>query len=276
VSTDAEAVLAEAVRWARRLFGPELEAAYAIGSLAHGGYAPAVSDVDLALVVRSAGPLTRARIRAVRVLTRRRCGPGPADRLSVFWGRWRDVHHGAAGRVRLPAVDRLDLIGHGRLLSGTDRRAGAVPPTPDDLVLDGVRFALRWYDDARVAVVHDPAGLAARDARTVTKTVLFPVRFLATLQIGRAGANADAVDWYVETHRGPAAPLVAAAARWRSEGLGPDAASLLTEHLGVLHREWAAAHRAWLTARGEPEAAGVASLEVRFAHVSTNRGDGRN
>ena len=116
---------------------------------------------DLALVVRSAGPLSRVRVRAVRALTRRRCGPGPADRLSVFWARWRDVHHGAAGRVRLPAVDRLDLIEHGRLLAGTDRRAGAVVPTHEELVLDGARFAVGWYDEVRLTALRDPVALAA-------------------------------------------------------------------------------------------------------------------
>jgi hypothetical protein len=242
---EAAAVLDEAVRWARLLFGPGFEAAYAIGSLAHGGYAAGVSDVDLALVVRTAGPWSRARVRAVRVLTRRRCGPGPAERLSVFWGRWRDVHHGAADRVRLPAVDRLDLVEHGRLLAGTDRRAGAVLPSHEELVLDGARFAIDWYDAARIAALRDPAALAGQDARTVTKTVLFPVRFLATLHTGRAGSNADAVRWYVDEHRGPASPLVTAAARWRETGVGPEAPALLAEHLGTLHREWAADHIRW-------------------------------
>ncbi|NMO92565.1 hypothetical protein [Actinomycetospora sp. TBRC 11914] len=245
---EAEAVLTEAVRWARRLFGRGFRAAYAIGSLAHGGYAPGVSDVDLALVVRAAGPWSRARMRAVRVLTRWRRGPGPADRLSVFWGRWRDVRAGASGGVRLPAIDRLDLLEHGRLLAGTDRRAGAVPPSHEELVLDGARFAIGWYDDARLATLRDPAALASADARTVTKNVLFPVRFLATLHTGRAGANADAVRWYVEEHRGPASPLVAAAARWRDTGVGPEAAELLAEHLPTLHHEWAADHLRWLGA----------------------------
>jgi hypothetical protein len=253
VSTDpdveARAVLAEAVRWARLLFGTGFEAAYAIGSLAHGGYAPGVSDVDLALVVRTAGPWSRARVRAVRVLARWRCGPGPADRLSVFWARWRDVRGGAAARVRLPAVDRLDVLEHGVLLAGTDRRAGAVPPTHEELVLDGARFAIGWYDRARLDALRDPAALAGADARTVTKTVLFPVRFLVTLHTGRAGSNADAVRWYVEDHRGPASPLVAAAARWREHGVGPDAAALLTEHLAELHAEWAADHVAWVRKR---------------------------
>jgi hypothetical protein len=251
VSTDdaAEAVLTEAVRRARRLFGTGFEAAYAIGSLAHGGYAPGVSDIDLALVVRTAGPWSLARVQAVRALTRRRCGPEPADRLSVFWGRWRDVRGGASGRVRLPAIDRLDLLEHGRLLAGTDRRAGAVPPSHEELVLDGARFAIGWYDDARLALLRDPAALAAADTRTVTKNVLFPVRFLATLHTGRAGANADAVRWYTEEHRGPASPLVAAAARWRGSGVGPEAAELLAEHLPTLHHEWAADHLAWVRKR---------------------------
>jgi hypothetical protein len=243
---EARAVLDEAVRWARLLLGTGFGAAYAIGSLAHGGYAAGVSDVDLALVVRTAGPWSWFRVRAVGALTRIRCGRGPAERLSVFWGRWRDVHHGAAGRVRLPAVDRLDLLEHGRLLAGTDRRAGAVPPTHEELVLDGARFAVRWYDGARIATLRDPAALAEQDARTVTKTVLFPVRFLATLHTGRAGSNADAVRWYVEEHRGPASPLVAAAARWRETGVGPEAPALLAEHLGTLHGEWAADHIRWV------------------------------
>lgn len=239
-------MLREAVRWARLLFGSGFRAAYAIGSLAHGGYAPAVSDVDLALVVRTAGPWSRMRVRAVRVLTRWRCGPGPADRLSVFWGRWDDVRGGASGGVRLPAVDRLDLLEHGRLLAGTDRRDGSVWPTHEELVLDGARFAIRWYDRERLALLRDPARLAAADARTVTKAVLFPVRFLATLHTGRAGSNADAVRWYVEQHRGPASPLVAAAARWRDERVGPDAAALLGEYLGELDHEWARDHVEWV------------------------------
>jgi hypothetical protein len=124
-----------------------------------------------------------------------------------------------------------------------------VPPTHEELVLDGARFALRWYDRARLDTLRDPAALAAADARTVTKNVLFPVRFLATLHTGRAGSNADAVRWYVEERRGPASPLVAAAARWRDEGVGPDAADLLAEHLPTLHGEWARDHLAWVRQR---------------------------
>jgi hypothetical protein len=248
-----ERVLDEAVRAARRVFGRRLEAAFALGSLAHGGFAPQVSDVDLALVVREVGPATRLRLYLVRWIARRRCGPGPADRLSVFWGRWSDVHRGAADGVRLPPVDRLDLLEHGRLLAGTDRRAGAVPPTADDLVLDGATFTDRLYDDAHVARLRTPADLLAAGARLVTKAVLFPVRFLWTLHTGLAGANADAVRWYTAEHRGAHAPLVEAAGRWRHDGVHPGdavALDLLATHLLPLQREFLAAYRTWLSGRG--------------------------
>jgi predicted nucleotidyltransferase len=46
-----ETVLAEAVDAFRDALGDRLLAAYALGSLAHGGFSPLVSDVDLGLIV---------------------------------------------------------------------------------------------------------------------------------------------------------------------------------------------------------------------------------
>jgi predicted nucleotidyltransferase len=46
-----EAVLEEAVTASKETLGARLLAAYALGSLAHGGFAPLASDVDLGLVL---------------------------------------------------------------------------------------------------------------------------------------------------------------------------------------------------------------------------------
>src|SRR4051812_25875977 len=52
-----EDILRIAADQAVRTFGARLVAVYALGSLAHGGFCPAVSDVDLALVLDDpAGP----------------------------------------------------------------------------------------------------------------------------------------------------------------------------------------------------------------------------
>ena len=63
-----EAVLAAAVYAYRAALGSRLIAGYALGSLAHGGFSPLVSDVDLGLILQD--PLTR------------RCGS--ADPLGVL------------------------------------------------------------------------------------------------------------------------------------------------------------------------------------------------
>ena len=47
-----EAVLTQAVAAYRAAFGSRLAAGYALGSLAHGGFSPLVSDVDLGLVLQ--------------------------------------------------------------------------------------------------------------------------------------------------------------------------------------------------------------------------------
>jgi predicted nucleotidyltransferase len=49
--TQGQAVLAEAVSAYRQALGERLVAAYALGSLAHGGFSPLVSDVDLCVVL---------------------------------------------------------------------------------------------------------------------------------------------------------------------------------------------------------------------------------
>ena len=55
MSAGGEAVLADAVAAYRAALGTRLAAAYALGSLAHGGFSPLVSDVDLGLIMQDPG-----------------------------------------------------------------------------------------------------------------------------------------------------------------------------------------------------------------------------
>jgi len=54
-SCEGEAVLGRAVSAYRAALGSRLIAGYVLGSLAHGGFSPLVSDVDLGLILH--GPL---------------------------------------------------------------------------------------------------------------------------------------------------------------------------------------------------------------------------
>ena len=64
----AEQVVADTVEAAETVFGAEIEAIYTLGSLAHGGFAPLVSDMDVAIVLGSTGPDTADRIVSVQRL----------------------------------------------------------------------------------------------------------------------------------------------------------------------------------------------------------------
>ncbi|MGS2808443.1 hypothetical protein [Nocardia sp. MW-W600-9] len=164
---------------------------------------------------------------------------GPlAQRLSVFWSDWSGVRSGAGSTHRLPAIDRLDLLESGRLLYGQDNRQPATAPTPDELIIDSAEFALSKIDEGYRADLHHPSRLVIAGARAVTKTTLFPVRFLYTLATSRIGRNQDAIEWY----RGPSHQLVQAAARWRYEGLDTTADALLADHLNELYIEFVDAY----------------------------------
>lgn len=213
-------------------FGDRLVSVYAVGSLAHGGFAPVVSDVDVTLLVDRCDETVRDAVGAIVEATRDDLGPGLADRLSVFYGDWGSFAS-PPPTARLGAIDRLDLMDNGVLMWGSDRReTDGARPTREELVAETAEFFGDWLTQRRSIEELIDAG-----PRALTKNVLFPVRFLYTHATGRAGANHDAVDWYRE-FGGPHAPLAVAALNWRSGDVDPLAArELLERHLEGLYAE---------------------------------------
>jgi hypothetical protein len=275
-----EAVLAQALAAYRAALGPRLMAGYALGSLAHGGFSPLVSDVDLGLILRD--PVKPADRWIIRTVARGARAGGSAlhERLSVFWGTPTTLDGRARGG-RFPPLDRLDLIEHGRLLAGEDARDGVPRPGQGELLVAGAEFALaslggagtlrhRLIDLARggrrredaVAEVRDPALLVARGPRRLTKVVLFPVRFLFTAATGQVGTNAAAAEHYLAAGgtpaSAPAAELVTAAMTWRLRPPADDqaAVALLRRELIPLYVQYLDDHIARLHAAGQHALAG--------------------
>jgi hypothetical protein len=260
-------VLARAVTAFQAALGARLIAGYALGSLAHGGFSPLVSDVDLGLILQDPLKATdRLTIRKAASSIRAE-GPGLHERLSVFWGTPSTLA-GPDGGGRFPPLDRLDLLENGRLLTGQDARSSVARPEQSELLIAGAEFALgylggartlpdRLRDVARLHLRHDnavdeirvPSRLVARGPRRLTKVVLFPVRFLFTAETGQVGTNALAAERYLASADAPAATLVAAALAWRLEPPSDDeATALLSRELVPLYVQYLDDHIARLDA----------------------------
>jgi hypothetical protein len=173
-----------ACRHTIRAFGARLVAVYMIGSLAHGGFAAAVSDVDLSVLVDRCDAMVPPLAGSVVEATRGELGPGLADRLSIFYTDWASFN-APAETGRMGAIDRLDLMDYGILIHGVDHRArDGSRPTREELITESAEFLQSWLTQRRSA-----RELAAAGPRVLTKNVLFPVRFLYTHATGRTGAT---------------------------------------------------------------------------------------
>ena len=274
------AVLVEAADAYREALGERLVAAYALGSLAHGGFSLLVSDVDLGLVL--ADPVRPPDAEVVETVAGllRAGGSQLHERLSVFWGTPSTLRGEASGG-RFPPLDRLDLVEHGRLLFGVDARDDLPRAGRDELLVAGAEFALdflagvarpgapsgealgslRLAGSEAIEEIRCPQVLLARGVRRLTKLILFPVRFLFTAATGRVGTNQVAVAHHLATAGAPAARLVAAGLAWRNAP--PDdaaAAPLLDAEMVPLYLHYIDDHTERLAALGRAELAGAFAL----------------
>jgi hypothetical protein len=220
-------------------------AGYALGSLAHGGFSSLVSDVDLGLVLQD--PLRAIdRMTIGRMARSLRTGRSALDeRLSVFWGTPATLRGQSRGG-RFPPLDRLDLLEHGRLLTGQDARPGVARPDQTELLVAGAEFALGYLggvrrlpdrfrdwarrgpkDDNVLDQIRTPSRLVSQGPRRLTKIVLFPVRFLFTAETGQVGTNILAAERYLANTYAPATELVTAALAWRLDPPTDDEATAL-------------------------------------------------
>jgi hypothetical protein len=135
---------------------------------------------------------------------------------------------GEATGGRFPPLDWLDLLQYGRLLLGQDMREALPAPTARALLVAGADFALQALATPEVtAELRDPALLLHAGVRPLTKTVLFPVRFLYTARTGQMGRNEAAVTHFTATETGPVADLALRGFAWREEPPDPNDPSVL-------------------------------------------------
>ena len=254
-AASGEDVLADTVRLGRRAMGSRLLAAYALGSLAHGGFSPLVSDVDVALVLADSVLLSDHELLLGVAERVRSIGSPLHRRVSIFWGTPASLT-GRADGGRFPPLDRLCLVEHGRLLAGRDVRNGLPYPSRTELVVTGAQFALDALAEDVVAYAGRLDLLITAGVRWMTKIVLFPARFLFTAETGREGTNDAAAQHYLAQPQAPGAALVAAALDWRANAPPREhAITTLADGFIPLYRHYLVDHIQRLEAYGEPNLA---------------------
>ena len=266
----AEQVVADTVEAAQAVLGTKIEAIFTLGSLAHGGFAPLVSDVDVAIILRSTGPQTADQIAQVQSLVVDKARGPLSARLSVFWADWGAVRTGTGDNNRLGPVDRLDLLECGRLLVGSDLREPSVRPSHEELLVMSADHILSKFTDDYLERLRDTQTVVAGGPRVVTKAILFPVRFMYTLRTGRIGLNEDSARWYAAEGL-PGSALALKALEWRDEGItDPDLASqMLDADLAIVHAECFTEYAKELDALGEIDRAAAMQERVAGVHVAT-------
>jgi predicted nucleotidyltransferase len=258
-AASGERVLAEAVEAYRVALGGRLLAAYALGSLAHGGFSELVSDIDVGLIVSDPPLPDDSSIIQVVADTEKSKGSTLHQRLSVFWGTPSTLRGEREGG-RFPPLDRLDLIENGRLLTGTDdARSGLPRPSVGELIVTGAEFALSYLGEDATEEIRSPELLIAHGVRRTTKLVLFPVRFLYTAATGQIGTNAAAAAHYLSDGQAGSRELVAAALAWRTSQPTDEVAvvALLRDQMVSLYLDYIADHITRLDSLGETELAGA-------------------
>jgi predicted nucleotidyltransferase len=269
----AEQVIADTVQAAQAVLGSEIEAIFVLGSLAHGGFAPLVSDVDVAIIVGSTAPDTAKQMARVQTLVVDKASNPLSERLSVFWADWHTVRTGEGADSRLGPVDRLDLLDSGRLLLGSDLREPGVRPSHEELVVMSADHILNKFTGAYLERLRDTPALLAGGPRAVTKAVLFPVRFMYTLRTGRIGLNDNSARWYAAEDL-PGSALALKALEWRNDGIADAelAGEMLGAELDAIHGECFAGYASELEDLGEANRAAAlaeraASVQVAYPHA---------
>ena len=227
-------VIDAAVRSARDRLGDGLVSAYAIGSLAHGGFRAAVSDVDLALLTDRADLDMRDLVAAVLVEVIR-CRYALARRLSVFHAPWVAFGDPPSGS-RFPPIDRYDLVRYGVLVHGRDLRSTyATAPTPEQIRAQAVDSALRRVTLDQLNADLDRLSAGGVSVHDATKIVLWPVRLLHVCDTGQATGNAAAAEHYLGLGDARHHSLVRDAIAWRDLATIPDPGSALQQITGEIH-----------------------------------------
>jgi hypothetical protein len=227
---DITALIDDIRAHAQAIFKDRFGGMYLMGSLARGGFSAGVSDIDLGLILSD--PLQDSDAETIAQLQSEVTNQHPKvqNSVSIFWGSIASIN-GQTNAGRYPPFDRLDLIDHALLLGGTDQRARLIRPSQQELEISNVKFALDYLgSDEVISEFLDCARITDKGGLYVSKTILYPTRFIYVARTGKIAGNDVSHDYYIDNFDGPEVDLVRFGYKLRQQDL-PDDKSRVTQDL---------------------------------------------
>jgi len=193
---------------AQEELGSRCMSVYLMGSLARGGFSEVASDIDMGIIL-SGTPQENdfsiiEKIQANVVANY----PQIENNVSIFWGTVESIN-GVIDAGRYPPFDRLDLIDHALLLSGIEVRDKLIRPTKEELEIASAEFSIDYLgSNERINEFLNCELITDKGAVYVTKTVLFPARFIYLAKTGEIAGNDVSYQYYIDNFSGSDAKLV--------------------------------------------------------------------
>ncbi len=168
--------------------GPSLVEVYQLGSLAHGGFSPIYSDIDIGILLNCAAPPPGI---GATIDGAKNMDSEYGKRLSVFWGN-PDYTWG-----RFPALDRLDLLDHGIPLL---RNRQAEFPRPDRAQIHGeLLSSVERSWKPKIGELRALATLTPAQRKPYIRAVLYPARLIYSWDCPAVDSNDHAVEYLRKT-----------------------------------------------------------------------------
>jgi predicted nucleotidyltransferase len=223
---------------ANQVFSDRCIAVYVMGSLARGGFSELTSDIDIGILLTNELKADDViRIESIRSETVQKYS-SVKNSLSIFWGSIESIN-GLVNGGRYPPFDRLDLIDHGLLLEGVDCRHKLRRPNKQELEIASANFALDYLAiSERLNEFCNCELISAKGVVYVTKTILFPARFIYLEKTGQIAGNDASYQYYIDSFNGKDADLVTQGYKWRHHSLPSDldkVTNLLNDGLVALY-----------------------------------------
>src|SRR5262245_19983808 len=164
--------------------GSSLVEAYKIGSLAHGGFSPLYSDLDVGLILScSSPPVDMDRM----IAEAKRLDDEYGKKLSIFWG------NPACNWGRLPALDRLDLLDHGVPLLN-NRRVDLRRPTKNQ-IREQLSQTIKGTRKPKISELSQLRELEPKDRKPYIRSILYPARLIYSWDNLMVDSNDRAVEY---------------------------------------------------------------------------------